>query len=148
MAAWLLAAAALLAVAGVFVHPVLSLRVALLPFAAFVAAVGLGAGSYATVALALVGAVAIELAHNRLRAAADQRRRLRHDGVVTTGTVAKAWRYYVGAVPMTRVTVQYADDSGQQWHGRTSADGVVPAGARVRLRYLPEDPGTIEVVRS
>lgn len=147
-AAWLLAAGALLALAGVYLHPVLSLRVALLPLSAFVAAVGLGAGSPETVAVGLGGVAGVELLHRRWRGNADQRRRLRRDGVVTTGTVTAAWRFYVGAIPMTRVTVRYADDAGRRWHGDADADGVVDEGARVRLRYLPDDPETIEVLRS
>lgn len=146
--AWLLAIGSLLALAGVFVHPVQSLRVALLPFSAFAAAVGLGAGSYATVALGLGGAALIELAHNRLRDSAAQRRRLRQHGLVTTGTVATAWRFYVGAIPMTRVTVHYVDDDGRQWQGHADADGIVDEGARVRVRYLPDAPETIEVLQS
>jgi len=137
--------------AGVFVHPVLSVRVALLPFTALLAAVGLGAGGYAAmvaVAVALTGAVSIELVHSELRAGADRRRRLATDGVDTTGTVNWAWRYYVGAMPMTRVTVQYVDDDGHQHQARTSADGALAAGARVRLRYLPEHPATIAVLSS
>jgi membrane protein implicated in regulation of membrane protease activity len=147
-AAWLLAAAALLALAGVFLHPVLSLRVALLPFLTLLAAAGLGSGVPTTVAVALAGAVVVELLHSRLRDNAGQRRRLQQDGVVTTGTVASARRYYVGAIPMTRVAVHYVDDDGRQWQGRADADGIVDEGARVRLRYLPEHPATIEVLRS
>ncbi|MGB3481961.1 MAG: hypothetical protein WBB07_07045 [Mycobacterium sp.] len=147
-APWLLVAAALLALAGVFLHPVLSLRAALLPFAALAAAFGLGAVSVATMAASAAAAVAIELQHGRLRGRAELRRRVGTDGTATTGTVVWAWRYYVGAIPMTRVAVQYVDDNGNQQRAKTTADGVVPKGAQVRLRYLPEHPTTIAVVRS
>ncbi|AQA04359.1 hypothetical protein BVC93_20200 [Mycobacterium sp. MS1601] len=149
-AAWLLALASVLVLAGVFLHPVLSLRVALLPFLALMAVIGVGLGGYPALvatAAAVLAVVVLELVRRRWREDAARRQLLLAHGVSATGTVSWAWRFYVGGNPVTRVAVQFVDDDGRQWQARTSAAGVLEQGTRVRLRYLPDDPAIIEVLR-
>jgi hypothetical protein len=148
-AGWL-AAAAVMTLTGVFAHPVLSLRVALLPFLGLLAAIGLGLGGGAALlilAAAVTGLLITELVHRRWKFEGDQRQRCAREGIMTAGTVVEARRFYVGGQPVARVAIRYTDHHGREHVARTDTSAPVEPGAVVRLRYLVDDPQTVDVLR-
>jgi hypothetical protein len=148
-AGWL-AAASVVTLTGVFTHPAVSLRVALLPFLGLLAAIGLGLGAGAALlilAAAVTAMVVVELVHRRWQFAADQRQRCGREGITTAGTVVAARRFYVGGQPVARVAIRYTDHHGREHVARIDTGASVEPGSVVRLRYLVDDPQTVDVLR-
>lgn len=99
------------------------------------------------VLFAVAGIVAVVIIEWRIRVQ-DRRRRLQreveHAGTSAIGTITKTRGYFVDHSPVTRVTVRYADSTGQTRWVSQSVGGTLRKGTRMRVRYSATEPGRKE----
>ena len=89
----------------------------------------------------ILAIVIIELWRHRSQRTARVERRATHGGLKVMGTVTRAKSYSVDYQAVTRVTVRFTDNEGNQRWTKQRMYGNIRKGARVQVQYSPADLG-------